>query len=276
MYPAHRLQVLAEVTERLNDKKPCFLVSTQCVEAGVDVDFPAVWRAFGPYDSIVQAAGRCNRNGALKDDAGQPILGQVHVFTPSDPAKPGGVYESAMQTATLLLKMGKADPHDPDSFHRYFQLFYQATVPDPGGCAVQSAREKLHFKEVSEMFNFIDADAAPLLIESKRDTGAESDSDMRLPDGRTVRSLREAAKHKGYFTPDEWRALQPFIVNLSFPMGKETRAFLHVSDSELVFKNDDATRGLRFLKNGILYSDGLRGAGIDVSAESLSKLDFCL
>lgn len=55
MYPTHRLQVLAKVTKRLSEGKPCFLGSTQCVEAGVDVDFPAVWRAFGPYDSIVQA-----------------------------------------------------------------------------------------------------------------------------------------------------------------------------------------------------------------------------
>ena len=172
--------------------------------------------------------------------------------------------------------MGKAEPDDPASFETYFRLFYQTTVPDPGGCAVQSAREKLHFEEVSNLFNFIDADAVPLLIESKRDTGAETDSEMLLADGSTVRSLRESARHKGYFTPDEWRALQPFIVNLSFPMGKETRAFLHSSDSELVFKDDDEVRGLRFLKNGILYSDGDHGAGIDVSAESLSKLAFCL
>ncbi len=275
MYPAHRLQVLAEVTKRLNDKKPCLLVSTQCVEAGVDVDFPAIWRAFGPYDSIVQAAGRCNRHGALKDDSGRPILGQVNVFTPADNTKPQGTYESAMQNADLLRKMDKADPHNPDSFETYFHLFYQATVPDPGGCAVQSAREKLHFEEVSNLFNFIEADAVPLLIELKRDAGAETDSEMHLPDGSTVKSLRESARHKGYFTPDEWRALQPFIVNLSFPMGKETRAFLHASDSELVFKSDDEVRGLRFLKNGILYSDGLLGAGIDVSAESLSKLDCC-
>jgi CRISPR-associated endonuclease/helicase Cas3 len=275
MYPAHRLQVLAEVTKRLNEKKPSLLVSTQCVEAGVDVDFPAVWRAFGPYDSIVQAAGRCNRNGALADASGQPVLGQVHVFTPTDAGAPQGAYGSAMQNADLLRRMGKAVPDDPASFEIYFRLFYQTTVPDSGGCAVQSAREKLHFEEVGNLFNFIDADAVPLLIESKRDADAETDSEVQLLDGSTVRSLRESARHKGYFTPDEWRELQPFIVNLSFPMGKETRAFLHSSDSELVFKDDDEVRGLRFLKNGALYSDGCQGAGIDVSAESLSKLDLC-
>jgi len=261
MYPAHRLQVLAEVTKRLNEEKPCLLVSTQCVEAGVDVDFPAVWRAFGPYDSIVQAAGRCNRNGALKDQAGQPVLGQVHVFTPDDPAKPGGLYESAMQTAALLCRMDKADPHDPNSFERYFRLLYQANVPDLGGCAVQNAREKLHFEEVSKLFNFIDADSVPLLIES-----------AVMADGKTVAEWRKATTAKGFFTPDEWRAIQPFILSLAFPSSAKTRTFLQNTDSELVFKDDDQLRGLRRVKLLNLYCDGPNGCGLDVEASSLGDL----
>ena len=259
MYPAHRLQVLDQVTKRLNNNGPCLLVSTQCIEAGVDVDFPAVWRAFGPYDSVVQAAGRCNRSGALKD-GDHPVPGQVHVFTPSDPAKPGGVYESAMQTATLLCKMDKADPHDPGSFERYFRLFYQSTVPDPGGCAVQSAREKLHFKEVSEMFSLIDADSVPLLIES-----------ARMHDG-TVGEWRKEAAAKGFFTPDEWRAIQPFIVSLAYPTSEKTRAFLNKTDSELVFRGDDEARGLRRMKLPDLYKDGPNGCGLDVECAALHSL----
>jgi CRISPR-associated endonuclease/helicase Cas3 len=261
MYPIHRLQVLAEVTKRLTEKKPCFLVSTQCVEAGVDVDFPAVWRAFGPYDSIVQAAGRCNRSGALTDDSGKPILGQVHVFTPADAAAPQGTYGSAMQNADLLRRMGKASPDDPASFETYFRLFYQANVPDLGGCAVQSAREKLHFKEVSELFNFIDADSVPLLIEL-----------ARMEDGRTVEDWRKKAAAKGFFTPDEWRAIQPFIVSLAYPMSEKTRTFLNKTDSELVFKDDDELRGLRRMKLPNLYNDGLNGCGLDVEAEALRNL----
>ena len=257
MYPAHRLQVLAEVTKCLNDKKPCFLVSTQCIEAGVDVDFPAVWRAFGPYDSIVQAAGRCNRHGALTDDAGQPILGQVHVFTPADNTKPRGTYESAMDNARLLLRMGKADPHNPDSFETYFHLFYQANVPDPGGCAVQSAREKLHFKEVSELFRFIDADTVPLLIEddgwAKLPAPEGSDTGKSLLEWlQNPRRFRLVKNPKGetfpanFLTPEEWRLLQPYIVNLGFPTSDKTRQFLR-DYACLVFKGDDDTRGLHRL-----------------------------
>lgn len=261
MYPAHRLQVLFEVTKRLDENKACLLVSTQCVEAGVDVDFPSVWRAFGPYDSMVQAAGRCNRHGALTNDSGQSVLGQVHIFTPTEAATPQGTYGSAMQNAHLICRMGKADPHNPDSFQTYFRLFYQATVPDLGGCAVQSAREKLHFKEVGELFNFIDADSVPLLIES-----------AVMDDGRTVEDWRKATAAKGFFTPDEWRAIQPFIVNLAYPASEKTRAFLKDSDSELLFKDADELRGLRRMKVAELYQLGPNGCGLDVECESLRNL----
>ena len=63
MYPNHRRAVLEEIRWRLTEELPCRVVSTSLIEAGVDVDFPAVYREMAGLDSILQAAGRCNREG---------------------------------------------------------------------------------------------------------------------------------------------------------------------------------------------------------------------
>lgn len=258
MYPAHRLLVLERVMTRLAQNLPCLLVSTQCVEAGVDVDFPAVWRAFGPYDAIAQAAGRCNRHGKLD-------MGHVYVFTPEDDTKPQGIYGSAIETTTLLRRLDLAHPDNPDSFETYFRLLYQTATPDLGGCAIQSEREQLHFEKVSDAFRFIDADNVPVLIGSHPQSESRS-STLKLPDGKLLE------RSKGFLTPEEWRSLQSYTVNLSFPHGKKTLGFLY-QNAELVFADDDKARGLYRLTVSGLYDDGLNGAGLDTTAEGLSLLD---
>jgi len=77
MCPAHRKAILAEVRARLEKQEPTLCISTQLIEAGVDVDFGAVIRFTAGLDSIAQAAGRCNRNGIRH-------IGHVHVVNPQD------------------------------------------------------------------------------------------------------------------------------------------------------------------------------------------------
>ena len=83
MCPAHRKEILDKIRKLLDDKSPVLCVSTQLIEAGVDVDFGAVIRYTAGLDSIAQAAGRCNRNGKQKDAEGNPKAGRVHVVNPA-------------------------------------------------------------------------------------------------------------------------------------------------------------------------------------------------
>lgn len=112
MYPAHRQAVLQTVRKRLKDGLPCRVVSTSLIEAGVDVDFPTVYREMVGLDSILQAAGRCNRNG--KHPADQSI---VTIFTGELPTP---VLFRTNIGATVEALAESRDPSDPESIHRYF------------------------------------------------------------------------------------------------------------------------------------------------------------
>ena len=247
MMPSHRTEVLQEVKRRLDQERlksgreRCILVSTQCIEAGVDVDFPSVWRAFGPYDSIVQAAGRCNRNGLMnRKDA------IVRVFHPKDGMAPRGLYSTAISQTELLRKMGLAVPENPDSFTDYFRLLYQLSVPDV--CGIQRARSRLHFKEVDEMFAFIEQNTISVLIQNQY----IGENFSKTPGGE----LYEKAQNRGYFTREDWRVIQPNIINLPFH---------NLEDAEVRRKlekafGDETARLYVWLG---AYRGGLQDTGID-------------
>ena len=80
--PAHRKVLLANIRARLKNNEPVFCVSTQLIEAGVDVSFKTVVRFLAGLDSIAQAAGRCNRHGEMKDEQGNVLRGQVLIINP--------------------------------------------------------------------------------------------------------------------------------------------------------------------------------------------------
>jgi CRISPR-associated endonuclease/helicase Cas3 len=113
MCPAHRRQVIAEIRAALQDGRPCRVVSTQLIEAGVDLDFPVVYRAMAGLDSIVQAAGRCNREGRLE-------RGDVYLFrAPTSPPK--GILTKALEASETMLR---ADPQRYPSEYRGDELRY--------------------------------------------------------------------------------------------------------------------------------------------------------
>lgn len=106
--PSERQKRLAAIRYCLEQKKSLLVISTQVVEAGIDLDFDEVWRDIGPLDSIVQVAGRCNRNFTrslapmrvfnLHDDRGRPavrVYGREHIRGTDRVFAPGEVRDEA-------------------------------------------------------------------------------------------------------------------------------------------------------------------------------------
>ncbi len=116
MCPAHRRSVLAVIRERLAKGEECRVVSTQLVEAGVDVDFPVVYRAMGGLESLAQSAGRCNREGKL-------ARGSFRVFRA--PTEPVGSLKHHKEVAeTMLASDPDLDLFVPETFRSYFDRLY--------------------------------------------------------------------------------------------------------------------------------------------------------
>ena len=163
---AHRRSVLDEVRARLNPEapRPCRLVSTQCVEAGVDVDFPAVYRAMAPLEAIAQAAGRCNREGRMSDH------GQVTVFQPAHDGDLRALFpthsyfQAAMQTVAMLADRGALDIHDPALFRDYYRQLFDLAKPEAQNPDLIRAISELDFPEVARRYRLIDADAIQVVV----------------------------------------------------------------------------------------------------------------
>lgn len=168
---AHRRAVLDDVRKRLDpmSPQPCRLVSTQCVEAGVDLDFPVVYRAMGPLEAIAQAAGRCNREGRL-NATGQ--FGQVRIFEPEPDASsrrymfPTHAYWQATEVTCSLLRAGsgRLDINDPEAFRRYYRSLYDLSDPTEQKAELAEAINALHFPEIARHYRLIEQDAIQVVV----------------------------------------------------------------------------------------------------------------
>ncbi len=154
--PEHRTRLLAEVRERRAAGEPIRVVSTQLIEAGVDIDFPVVFRAMAGLDSLAQAAGRCNREGLLE-------RGEFRIFVPETAPPPGvprigRAISEAMLRADPSLDLLSSSPH-----RAYFDRLYGAADTDAKD--IQPGRAKFQFEQVAARYQLIeDGWSAPVVV----------------------------------------------------------------------------------------------------------------
>ena len=189
----HRRNVIREVQERLRQGQTCRLVSTQVIEAGVNLDFPFVIRALAPLDSIIQAAGRCNREGFCKE-------GRVIVFCPEGSGTPPGAYRTATQVAQAVLGE-KRDMDDPDMVKTYFGRLFQSVSTDEA--KIQARRRQFDFPEVAKRFRMIDDETESVII---TDYGT---AEERQCVNEVLQRLKRRAGQR-----HDFRQLQPYAVSV--------------------------------------------------------------
>lgn len=156
MCPAHRTRVLDNIRERLAAGQPCRVISTQLIEAGVDIDFPVVYRAMAGLDSIAQAAGRCNREGRLH-------RGQLHLF---EPAAIPLMFKAAAQETREVAELCD-NLLGLEAIEEYFRFHYWRNEPkwdrhDVMECFRQT--NTLQFRTAAEAYKLIRDEQLPVIV----------------------------------------------------------------------------------------------------------------
>jgi len=197
---AHRRRVLEEIRARLKVGPPVWVVSTQVIEAGVDVDFPRVLRAHGPLDRIIQAAGRCNREGLRPRDTSEVV-----VFAPAEDASPPGVYRMALNQTLQMFASARArgetiDFDDPRVVTGYFARLYADMAGQTDAKGVQLCRAQYDYPAVAHKMRLIDQDTISVFI-------TEYDPDE-------AQKIMAAGRAIGRMTRDLWQRAQPLCVSI--------------------------------------------------------------
>jgi len=218
MCPEHRSEVIRKIRKALQDKEQIRVVSTQLVEAGVDFDFPVVYRALAGFDSIAQAAGRCNREGKL-NEVGK--LGRTVVFRPFKDA-PAGLLRKGHDTGDEIL--GKfpelAATLDPKVFTQYFKLFYSKvnSFDEKEIMTLLNGSDaseiKIQFRTAAERFHLIEnSGQVPVIVWYSKD---QTDDNCAVSGEVLVRELERNGPYRALL-----RRIQRYTVTIPERLARE-------------------------------------------------------
>lgn len=237
MCQQHISDEIKVIKEKLQKGEPVKVISTQLIEAGVDIDFPVVWREMAGLDSIAQSAGRCNREGKQQ-------MGQVHVFS-LDGARLRGIMAKATDTARDLLNAGETDFLSPETAQEYFRLFYsKLNDTDKSGVTEDLYKICPDFESAANAFRLIDDKSLAIYV----------------PYSVEGEKLTEQLRN-GVYSPQLFRKLQRYSVNIPINRRDDVEHLGTVKLSDYIYvlpdrSNYDENTGLVFdnkwLENDLL------------------------
>ncbi|MBT9165063.1 MAG: CRISPR-associated nuclease/helicase Cas3 [candidate division WS2 bacterium] len=161
MCPAHRSEVIRKIKDILKDNGKCRVISTQLIEAGVDIDFPVVFRSVAGIDSIAQSAGRCNREGKMK-------TGEVYVFYPEKGLPVGYLRQGAEESEAIIRRYD--DLLSIQAVNEYFLNLYWRNgdkldkLDILGRLSEEVVKLDFPFREIAGKFKLIDNAMESIII----------------------------------------------------------------------------------------------------------------
>lgn len=193
MCPSHRKGVIKNIRDDLESKRKILVASTQLIEAGVDFDFPVVFRAMAPLEAVIQSAGRCNRENNLGE-----FGGKVFLFKLQDCGMPDKTYAACAGHAEELIKRDISKLHGHKIFNEYYAQVIRLYV-DPDKYNINEARRQFNFEAVNDSFRIIQNVTEGLFIYNYSDDS---------------RQLLHSLEYKEFLSRDDYRKMQSYTVQV--------------------------------------------------------------
>lgn len=223
MYPKHRKRVLEEVRRCLNNGERCLVLSTSLVEAGVDLDFQSVYRQLAGIDSVIQAAGRCNREGKRS-----PEESNVYVFRFEEQERILG-QRKQIEAAKTLVSEGK-DISALETIEEYFKFLYhlKSSELDKKNIMAQFKGIKCNFPKVAEDFKMIENDTKTVFIPIEEE--AQDLLQQLKYQGFTKTSMRKAGQYSVTLYDDVIEKME--AAGMIEPVAENINDFYELKDKE--------------------------------------------
>ena len=202
--PAHRREIIREMKTRLQDGKPCRVVSTSIISVGVDIDFPVVYLQYTGLDSLIQGAGRCNREGRQSLQKSR-----AHIFWTKESKKSLFMRKEKQVTDMIRKKYNAEEMTEPSAIRTYFENWYQSNEGNLDYREIEKLAQSLSFAEIGKRFHLIN----------------DSTKSVFIPFGEKARNIKEQLM-MGNRSRQLMRAAGAYMINVRYSKAQGQSDFM--------------------------------------------------